>query len=581
MKSLFSNTADFLNLEQLNFRGYLMSKINRRNFVKATGLFGLAAMINQPVPRFFSSSGGFDLVILNGNLIDGSGKKEFAGDIGIKDGVIKEIGKLKDAGAALKIDASGLKVTPGFIDIHSHTDTDLLINPKAESKIRQGVTTEIAGQDGSSWAPVGGPEVDRLLKNFKETYGDDLSWRNFDEFLDYFSARKFCVNFASMVGQGTLRENIVGMDDRPATSDEIQRMQKEIVKAIEQGAVGISSGLEYTPGSFASTEELIKLCSAAPEKGRLYSTHMRNEDNYVIEAVKEAIRIAEESDSRLLLAHLKVSGKSNWGKGAEVLELIDKAAANGLEIHADRYTYVAYHTNLSALFPLWARDGGTAAFIDRLSNESDKMKEFVEKKISNLDGDWNGVLISSIGNKELKEYQGLTIQQISEKIELSPFETTVKILIDTNNSVMMMGFGMEEKSTEQILAHPLVMIASDAGSHAPYPPMNRSIAHPRAYGTFPRAIAHYTRDRKICTLEEMIRKMTSMPAEKLRLKDRGLLQKGKNADLVLFDYNTIKDKASFTEPHQYPEGIPYVIVNGQVVIDKGEHTGAMPGVVIK
>jgi N-acyl-D-amino-acid deacylase len=560
-----------------------MSRINRRNFVKASGLLGLAAVFNQPIPQVFASKGGFDLVILNGALIDGSGKKEFSGDIGINNGIITEIGNLKKAEAAYKIDAAGLKVTPGFIDIHSHTDTDLLINPKAESKIRQGVTTEIAGQDGSSWAPIGGPEVDRLRKSFKETYNEDLSWTSFNEFLNYFSSRKFSVNFASMIGQGTLRELVVGMDDRPATDDEIKRMQQEIIKAVESGAVGLSSGLEYTPGSFASTEELIKLCSIVPEKAKLYSTHMRNEDNRVIEAVTEAIRISDESKARLLIAHLKVSGKSNWNKADEVLNLIDKAAAKGMEIHADRYTYVAYHTNLSALFPLWARDGGTKAFIDRLSDETEKskMKEYVEKKISNLDGEWNGVLISSVGNKELKSYQGMTIQQISDEINLSPFETSVKIIVDADNSVMMMGFGMEEKSTESILAHPLVMIASDAGSHAPYPPMDRSIAHPRAYGTFPRAIAHYVRERKICSLEEMIRKMTSLPAEKIRIKDRGLLQKGKKADIVLFNYDTIKDKASFTEPHQYPEGIPYVIVNGEVVIKNGEHTGAMPGTVIR
>jgi N-acyl-D-amino-acid deacylase len=560
-----------------------MSRINRRNFVKASGLLGLAAVFNQPIPQVFASKGGFDLVILNGALIDGSGKKEFSGDIGINNGIITEIGNLKKAEAAYKIDAAGLKVTPGFIDIHSHTDTDLLINPKAESKIRQGVTTEIAGQDGSSWAPIGGPEVDRLRKSFKETYNEDLSWTSFNEFLNYFSSRKFSVNFASMIGQGTLRELVVGMDDRPATDDEIKRMQQEIIKAVESGAVGLSSGLEYTPGSFASTEELIKLCSIVPEKAKLYSTHMRNEDNRVIEAVTEAIRISDESKARLLIAHLKVSGKSNWNKADEVLNLIDKAAAKGMEIHADRYTYVAYHTNLSALFPLWARDGGTKAFIDRLSDETEKskMKEYVEKKISNLDGEWNGVLISSVGNKELKSYQGMTIQQISDEINLSPFETSVKIIVDADNSVMMMGFGMEEKSTESILAHPRVMIASDAGSHAPYPPMDRSIAHPRAYGTFPRAIAHYVRERKICSLEEMIRKMTSLPAEKIRIKDRGLLQKGKKADIVLFNYDTIKDKASFTEPHQYPEGIPYVIVNGEVVIKNGEHTGAMPGTVIR
>jgi len=283
-----------------------------------------------------------------------------------------------------------------------------------------------------------------------------------------------------------------------------------------------------------------------------------------------------------LIAHLKVSGKSNWHKADRVLELIDKAAAEGLEVHADRYTYVAYHTNLSSLFPLWSREGGDIKFLDRLKDNSLKkdIKEYAEKKVSNLDGEWKGVLISSVGKKEYKFYQGKTIRQIAGEEGIDEFDAAVNVILQSENSVMMMGFGMEEKSTEEILAHSRVMIASDAGSHAPYPPMNRSIAHPRAYGTFPRAIAKYVRERKICSLEEMIKKMTSMPAEKLNLKDRGKINEGMNADLVVFDFNTIRDMATFTESHQYPEGIPYVIVNGKMVIDKGEHTGEMPGKVI-
>jgi N-acyl-D-amino-acid deacylase len=520
---------------------------------------------------------GFDILIRNGGLIDGTGKKEFISDLGIIGGRIAAIGNLSLADTDLIIDAKGLKVVPGFIDIHSHTDSDLIINPKAESKIRQGVTTEITGQDGFSWGPLGGPELDITLKNFKEEYGEELSWRTLKEFLDNFSTRKFSVNIASLIGLGTIREFVVGLDDRPATPEELKRMQDEVVKAIKGGAVGVSTGLEYTPGSFASTEELIELCKAAPEKFRIYSTHMRNEDDTVLEAIDEAIRIAKESGSRLLISHLKVSGKSNWHKADEALAKIDKAIADGLEVHADRYTYVAYHTNLSNLFPLWARDGGTEKFLERLNDKSDfkKMKDYTEKKVANLDGDWNGVLISSIFKDELKEkYQGKTIKQISEEEGKDGFDASVEILLESENQVMMMGFGMEENSTEKILAHPRVMIASDAGSHAPYPPMNKSIAHPRAYGTFPRAIAKYVRERKICSLEEMIKKMSSMPADKIGFSDRGRLIEGKAADVVLFDYEKIQDKAEFTNPHQYPEGIPYVI-------NKGEHTGEMPGKVLR
>ena len=562
-----------------------MKNISRRKFIHGSSLLGASIILfnDAKASRIFSRSRSFDIIIKGGYVIDGSGKKEFLADVGIKEGKILEIGNLDSFEAEILIDGRGLKVTPGFIDIHSHTDSDLILNPKAESKIRQGVTTEITGQDGFSWGPLGGPDLERALKNFKEEYGEEINWRTLGDFLDDFSTRKFSVNLASMVGLGAVREFVVGYDDRAPSTDEMNKMKIEVLKAMNEGAVGISTGLEYTPGSFASTEELIELCRAAPVSSRLYSTHMRNEDNTVLEAIDEAIRIAMESSSRLLISHLKVSGKSNWYKADAVLEKIDNAIKEGLDVHADRYTYVAYHTGLDALFPLWAREGGTEKFIARLGDKEllKKMREHSEKKVSNLDGDWDGVLISSVGKEEFKDYQGKTIKRIADESGQDYFDTAAKIILDSENRTMMMGFGMEENSTEKILAHPNVMISSDAGSHAPYPPMNKSIAHPRAYGTFPRAIAKYVRERNICSLEEMIKKMTSMPADKLGFKNRGRLEVGKSADVVVFNYDTIQDKATFTEPHQYPDGIPYVIVNGEIVINNGEHTGAMPGKVIK
>ena len=430
---------------------------------------------------------------------------------------------------------------------------------------------------------MGGPEFEEKKKQFNDNYGEELKWFTIKDFLDDLSGRKFSVNIATMVGLGTIREFVIGLEDRVANSDEIQKMQDEVLKAIEQGAIGLSSGLEYIPGSFASTKELIEVCRVVPEQYRLYASHIRNEDNYVLEAIDEAIEIARKSNSRLQISHLKVSGKTNWWKVDEVLRKIDEAIKNGLDIHADRYPYIAYHTMLSSLLPLWVREGGTRRLLERLKSRERiyEVRQFVEKEVSNLEGEWNGVLISSVGNEKFRAYQGKTIKQLSEEIGMDGFETTVKIIIETENQVMMMGFGMEETSTEKILAHPNVMISSDAGIHAPYPPMNRKIAHPRAYGTFPRAISKYVRERKICSLEEMIRKMTSMPAEKIGLKDRGKIVEGYFADIVIFDYDKIQDKATFTEPHQYPDGIPYVIINGQVVVSNYEHTGVMSGKVIK
>ena len=341
-----------------------MKNISRRKFIQGSSLLGASLILinNKSAGGIFIRSRRFDILIIGGHIIDGLGNKEFIADVGIKDGKIVKIGKLNIEDADCVINAQGLKVVPGFIDIHSHTDSDLILNPKAESKIRQGVTTEVTGQDGFSWGPLGGSDLDRTLKNFKEEFGEVLTWRTFGEFLDNFSTRKFSLNLSSMLGLGTIRELVVGYDDRPATEYEMNLMRKEVLKAINNGAVGISTGLEYTPGSFASTEELIELCKAAPSSARLYSTHMRNEDNTILEAVDEAIKIAKESSSRLLISHLKVSGKSNWYKAEAVLEKIDKAIGEGLEVHADRYTYVAYHTGLDALFPLWAREGGTQKF---------------------------------------------------------------------------------------------------------------------------------------------------------------------------------------------------------------------------
>lgn len=561
-----------------------MKKINRRKFLQGTALIGASALMlgGKHMPGIHLSN-EFDLLIINGTIIDGNGTAQFTGDVGIKNGIIKAIGNLKNATADRVINAKGLKVVPGFIDIHTHTDLGVLRNPKGESKIRQGVTLEISGNCGGSFAPVSKTHFEDTMNRLNERYGVQVKGRTMGDFLNMLEQIDFSVNQATLVGLGTIRRICVGMDDREATPDELKRMEHEVRESIEGGAVGVATGLEYTPGSFASTEELIALCKVMPGHVKLYATHMRNEDDYAEEAVDEAIRIADESGSRLQMSHLKASGKSNWHKAESLLQKMDDAVTRGLEVHADRYTYVAYHTGLANLFPLWARDGGSKAFIERFGNKDDlmRMKEYSEQKVNNLDGGWEGVVISGIGSEEFEKYKGNSVKEIAEKIGVEPFQAAVDMITKSENSVSMVGFGMSEKSTEKILAHPRVMIASDASAHAPYPPMNNSIAHPRAYGTFPRAIAHYVRERNICSLEEMIKKMTSLPADKLHLKDRGRIEKDKFADVVLFDYNTIKDKATFTDSHQYPDGIPYVIVNGEVVIDKGEHTGKMPGKVIR
>jgi N-acyl-D-amino-acid deacylase len=456
----------------------------------------------------------------------------------------------------------------------------LFKDPRAESKVHQGVTTEVNGCDGDSPAPLGGPGLERTLADFKDRFGFDCPYRDMDGFFSLLEQRHCAQNIVSLIGLGTIRGVIVGEENRPATPDEMARMKREVVRAIEQGCRGTSTGLEYTPGSFATPQELIELVRAAPEKYRLYATHMRNEDNRLLEAIEEAITIARGSGGRLQVSHLKASYKANWYKQEKALKLLDETIASGVDVHADRYPYVAYATDLDALFPLWAREGGTEAFLSRLKSADDlaKIKSAVLKKIESL-GSWASIMISEVHIEGNKRYQGKTIEEISRETGEDPFNVTVELLQREDGRVSMVGFGMDEAGTEMVLAWKNTMIASDASSFSPS--HRTSQPHPRAYGTFPRAIARYQRERKIVTLPEMIRKMTSLPASQIGLTDRGILAVGKAADIVVFDYATIEDRATYLDPHQFPVGIPYVLVNGVPVVDQGVQTSALPGRVLR
>jgi len=544
--------------------------MKRRTFLYAATTTVSGALVGCSSSVFLSSRNQFDLLLKNGAVIDGTGKNEFRADVGIRDGVITALGTIESTSADRIIDATGLYVVPGFIDIHTHTDSAILRLPTADSKLRQGVTTEIGGADGSSRAP---------RKKKDDDADDERVFTDVATFFDYLQQQGTAQNIASMVGLGTIRELVVGEDDRPATPEEMEAMKSEVRKAIEQGCFGVSTGLEYTPGSFASTEELIKLTSAAPLPYRLYATHMRNEDNTLLEAIDEAIRICRHSGARLQVSHLKASYKVNWYKQEIALKMLDDAIAEGIEVHADRYPYIAYQTGLANLFPLWSRDGGTEQFISRLKDKNvlEKIKPDTLRKINGL-GSWDSVMITSTRTEEAKHYIGKTIQQIASALNVDPFEFSVDLMIRENGSVGMVGFAMDEAGTEMCLRWKNTIVASDGGA---YSPASKSNPHPRTYGTFPRAIAYYQKERNVCSLPEMIRKMTSMPAEKVGLKDRGVLAVGKAADIVLFNYNTIKDNATFLNPHQFPTGMPYVIVNGTIVVDDNTITGKLPGKVLR
>ena len=468
-----------------------------------------------------------DLVILNGLVIDGTGAPERRLDVGIRNGSIVTLGDLSRATSVRTIDARGLKVVPGFIDIHSHTDLDLFKDPYAPSKVRQGVTTEVTGQDGESAAPLGASDMAETLRSFREAYGFDCPYRTMDEFFTLLSSRGTAQNIISFVGLGTLRAVHVGFDNRPATGDELAAMKKAAMAAIAQGCFGASTGLEYTPGSYASQDELAAVMSAIPQKYRLYATHMRNEDNRVLDALAEAIAIARASGARLQVSHLKAQNKGNWPKQEVALRMLDDALASGLNVHADRYPYIAFNTGLTNLFPLWSRDGGTDRFLERLK---DRVAGDTSARRCATQSRRPGV-VGFRPHLEREEGREQNVPGQDDPADRNgepgrSVRVRCPLQLQENAGVGMVGFGMDEAGTEMVLAWKNAMVASDAGPHSPG---DGSWPHPRSYGTFPRAIAHYQRERKITTLPDMIRKMTSLPAEVLGLSDRGILARGKGS----------------------------------------------------
>jgi len=552
---------------------------SRRSFLKisAAGALGTSSILKAS----FSLFPDFDLIIVDGAIYDGSGQPQFSGDIGIINGKIAAIGDLKDKPSKYKIDAKGLAVAPGFIDFHSHSDDELLRGGDSQSKIRQGVTTEILGQDGESMAPLNEKMADKLRESLWERYQVEVDWNNFADYFRRLEQNGMITNAISMVGQGTLRQYVVGEDDRPATEQEINQMKELARAAFEQGAFGISSGLEYTPGSFASTDEIIELCKAMNGHG-IYSTHMRNEDDTVLEAIQEAIKISHGAEVALNISHIKSSGKRNWHKLPDVLGLLDAARESGMQVTCDRYPYIAYNTGLSSLFPLWSREGGDEQFVARLQDSTltDTLHTEVMKKIEKIGG-WQSVMVSSLTkNPDRKKYEGKNFKELSQN-GADAFALLADLIIKEEGGGDMVGFAMSEENTAKILAYPYCMVASDASGLGIEGALRRGNPHPRSFGTFPRVLGKYVREDGIMSLAEAVRKMTSLPAKTIGLKDRGYLKKGYQADIVIFDPKTVTDNATWAQPHQYPTGIPYVVVNGKVIIDQEKFTGKLAGKILR
>lgn len=524
----------------------------------------------------------FNILIQNGLVIDGSGAPRYRADVGITGDHIAEIGQLKDAEAQEVIDASGCVVTPGFVDMHSHADFTLPICPTADSLVHQGITTAVIGQCGASPAPLLAEtreQVVAMLESENRPLPWD-KWSTFGSYLDYLREIGLSINVVPLVGQGMIRSAVMAFSAEPATEEEIARMQAEVIKAMDEGAVGVSTGLIYTPSSYASTEELIAVIRPVGERNGFYFTHIRGEGDTLLEAIAEAIRIGRETGAAVQISHFKAAGRDNWHKSALALELIDQARAEGMDVTADMYPYLAGGTGLVAALPEWAQEGGKEAILKRLADPQTRQKMTADMKSTGFFriAEWDKVLISH--SPKRREYEGRYIADLAAESDKSPHEWIFDALLETECDISMILFMMSEDNREQELRHPAMMIGTDAYGLATEGPLSEGKPHPRSFGTFPRVLGRYVREKGVISLEEAIWKMSGFPAKKLRWPDRGLVKKGYKADLVILNPDTVADRATYEAPHQYPVGIPHVIVNGKLVIHNGVHTQARPGNVL-
>lgn len=540
----------------------------RRDFIK-TSSGAAAAMLGAPA-LLLRSRASADIIIRKGTVFDGMGGSPRDVDVMINAGRIVGLVKSSPDRGATEIDARGLAVAPGFIDIHSHGDGSLWEDPRAESLIRQGITTIVVGQDGSSPAP----RAERV-----GAARDDA--RRFVRFTDLWTSLaklEPSVNVASMVGLGTIRGIVVGGDDRPATRDEMTRMRALVVQALADGACGVSTGLEYTPGAFAPRDELIELCKPLAGRGLPYATHMRNEDDKLIEAIDEAIAVARGANCALQISHLKTQGPRNWGKLDTAFARVASARKAGCDAQFDRYPYIAYQTGLTNLFPVWSRDGSTDAFLARAITPGtmERIKRETLAKVE-LIGGWDNVMIANVTNADDKKAEGARLGSYAQSQGIDPYDAAIALLQRNHGSVGMVGFAMSEENLDRILAHPQGMVCSDGGAFAIDGPSRSGHPHPRGLGTFPRILARYVRERKALTLTQAINKMSALPASRIKLRDRGRLAPRMAADVVVFDPATVQDKATYEDPFQYPDGIGTVIVNGSIALRDGQRTAKHAG----
>jgi N-acyl-D-amino-acid deacylase len=562
---------------------------SRRNFIKfvVAGsvdivlLFGIAPLEGrEPAPSF-------DIVITNGHIIDGTGSPWYSGDIGIREGKIAFIGNLSVAPRARTIDAHGMVVAPGFIDMLGQSEFTILVDPRLPSKIYQGITTEITGE-GESVVPLN----DAILHADQEQYDHyriQADWRTFREYFSRLEKQRIGINVASYVGATRVRRMVLGDNDVQPTPAQLEQMKELVRQAMREGAVGVSTSLQYAPAPYAKTEELIALASEASKFGGIYATHMRDEGTGILPAIDEALRIGGEAHIPVEIWHLKVAGKPSWGHMPEVVAKINAARAQGLDLSANTYAYPAWFNDFSAFIPPWAHDGGNASLIERLKDPA--MRERIRKDMLAPSDHWQNewqeipgpeaVLIGVVHNPQLLPLQGKTLAEIAKTWNRDSMDALFDLLIEDHALTSVAVFGMSEPDVALALEQPWVSIDNDSSGTSPDGILGQEHPHPRAYGTFPRILRKYVREEHKLTLEDAIRKFSALPAQRMRFMDRGVLKAGLCADIVVFDPATVHDVATFENPNQLSQGMEYVLVNGVPVIDQSKMTGALPGKVLR
>jgi N-acyl-D-amino-acid deacylase len=557
-------------------------------FLGALALLGVAQLRARPAasreaPAPVAAPGdAYDLVITNGRVIDGTGNPWMAADVGIRGGRIAAVGRLCATGASScpakrTIDAAGLYVAPGFIDMLGQSEITVLVDARAESKIRQGITTEVTGEGGSV-----APQNDKTLPEIQESvkpYGIQVDWRTLAEYFARFERQGSAINLGTNVGAAQVREAVLGDERRAPSPEELERMKQLVAESMEQGALGISSALIYAPGTYARTDELIELAKVAARYGGVYSTHMRNEGEEIFAAMDEAFRIGREAGLPVHIYHLKVAAKPLWGRMGEVIARIERERATGHEVTANMYAYLAGANGLSANLPSWVLAGGTEKALARLRDPAERQRIKTEMSTrGRASGNFaQNIVINSTSKEELRPLQGKRLAEIARERKQDPLDTMIDILIADRLQTGQITFMMAEQDARRAIPEPWVSFGCDYGAVRPDGVLGRDRPHPRAYGNFPRLLGVYVREEHLLPLEQMIRKMTSLAAQTMRIADRGVLRPGMWADVTIFDAANVRDLATYENPHQFSEGIRYVVVNGEVVLDDGKMTGALPG----